>query len=299
MEIIFCDNGFSRKEVDYLFQEEFETAKRNGLKCHLISFEDLKRNDLKSSLKSIVQNEKLTKVLYRGWMLKPFEYEEFYKELMTKGYRLINSTKQYRFCHHLPENYNTIQDYTAKSEFLDKSLLNDKEFYHEKLKVFDGQPVIIKDFVKSQKHYWEEACFIPNSNDFHKADSVLDRFLELQGDDLNEGIAIRKFIELEPLTEHSKSKMPLTKEFRLFILNGQIIQSMNYWDEGDYKGVIADTDFLEDIIPNIDSAFFTIDIAKKIDSKWTIIEIGDGQVSGLPDNADINNFYKSIKNAYA
>lgn len=37
-----------------------------------------------------------------------------------------------------------------------------------------------------------------------------------------------------------------------------------------------------------------MDIAKTKLGEWIIIEIGDGQVSGLPDNADAKEFYLQI-----
>ncbi|WP_420852162.1 ATP-grasp domain-containing protein [Paenibacillus hamazuiensis] len=37
-----------------------------------------------------------------------------------------------------------------------------------------------------------------------------------------------------------------------------------------------------------------MDIAKTTSGEWTVIEIGDGQVSGLPSHADAEQFYKSI-----
>lgn len=38
-----------------------------------------------------------------------------------------------------------------------------------------------------------------------------------------------------------------------------------------------------------------MDIAQKKDGKWIIMELGDGQVSGLPDNANKIFFYKAIQ----
>jgi len=38
-----------------------------------------------------------------------------------------------------------------------------------------------------------------------------------------------------------------------------------------------------------------MDIAKVENGGWIIIELGDGQVSGLPDNADMNEFYNKLK----
>ncbi|MGZ0050646.1 ATP-grasp domain-containing protein [Brevibacillus gelatini] len=42
--------------------------------------------------------------------------------------------------------------------------------------------------------------------------------------------------------------------------------------------------------------FFTLDLAKRKDGGWIILEWGDGQVSGLPDRADVVvPFYEKIK----
>jgi hypothetical protein len=105
------------------------------------------------------------------------------------------------------------------------------------LRPFGTAPVVVKDFVKSRKHEWAEACFIPSAADRSAVQRVVRRFLELQGDDLNEGLVFREFIEFEPLTRHSKSGMPLTKEFRLFFLDGKLIFWTPYWEEGNYEGL--------------------------------------------------------------
>jgi hypothetical protein len=37
-----------------------------------------------------------------------------------------------------------------------------------------------------------------------------------------------------------------------------------------------------------------MDIARTVDGRWIIIELGDGQVAGLPDNCDIEDFYARL-----
>lgn len=51
----------------------------------------------------------------------------------------------------------------------------------------------------------------------------------------------------------------------------------------------------EPILPTIKSNFFTMDIAKRKNGGWIIVELGDGQVAGLPDNADKAAFYAAMK----
>lgn len=295
MRIIYCDSGFSPKEVDYMYAEEYKSAKQQFLQTTLISFEELKKGNVESSLKRVRPSEEIEVGIYRGWMLKPNQYEVFYNSLLEKNIKLINHPTEYKFCHYLPESYETIKDFTPKTTFKELTPEFRLEDFQNEIDTFGNKPIIIKDYVKSQKHYWNEACFIPNAADKEKVNAVITKFVELQDSDLNEGLVFREYVELEALTNHSESGMPLTKEFRVFVKNGEIMTIFKYWDEGDYQNVKPVIDEFKEVIPKIKSNFFTMDIAKKKDGKWIIVELGDGQVAGLPDNADKAEFYGKLK----
>ena len=114
---------------------------------------------------------------------------------------------------------------------------------------------------------------------------------------MNEGLVFREFIDFEPLASHSKSHMPLTREFRLFVLDGQIIFSTPYWEEGDYgddNNALPPLDLFRQVAQKIQSRFFTMDVAQKRDGTWNIVELGDGQVAGLPARADVEAFYQTL-----
>lgn len=295
MHTVFCDNGFSPKEPDYLYTEEYQSAKQQGFQVSLISFEALKRGDVESAVKFVRLSDTQEIGVYRGWMLTPGQYETLYAALLAKNIELINNPEEYKFCHYLPENYPTIQGFTPKTTYKKiKSGFVYEDFQHE-IETFGNQAILVKDYVKSQKHYWNEACFIPNAADREQVTSVVKKFIDLQGDDFNEGLVFREYVELEALTQHSTSGMPLTKEFRAFIKHGTVIAVYKYWDEGDYQGVEPAIEAFEAIIPTIKSNFFTMDIAQKKDGPWIIVELGDGQVAGLPDNADKTAFYAQLK----
>ncbi len=86
-----------------------------------------------------------------------------------------------------------------------------------------------------------------------------------------------------------------TKEFRIFFIDGNPAYIVNYWDEGDYGDLKPELSPFLDVAKRISSRFFTMDIAKVENDGWVIMELGDGQVSGLPYCADVRKFYKSIK----
>lgn len=294
MRILFCDSGFSHKEVEYMYETEYKTAKQLSLPVSLISFEALKKGNTELAIKRVAPAIEQTKAIYRGWMLKPAQYEAFYRALLEKNIQLINTPAEYRFCHYLPESYTLIKDHTPKTTYKKLDGTFNIEDYNAELDVFGNGPIVIKDYVKSQKHYWAEACFIPDASNRQQAGSVIAKFIELQENDLNEGLVFREFIELEQLTNHSESGMPLTKEFRLFIKNKEVIGAFKYWDEGDYQDVAPVIEDFKELIPKIKSNFFTMDIAKKKDGGWIIVELGDGQVAGLPDNADKLELYQAL-----
>ena len=75
-----------------------------------------------------------------------------YNALLEKNIELINNPDEYKFCHYLPENYETIENYTPKTTFKTlTSEFNINEFQQE-IDVFGSNPIVIKDYVKSQKH---------------------------------------------------------------------------------------------------------------------------------------------------
>lgn len=296
MKIVFCSEPFEKDRVDFVYQNEAEEAKSAGFEIELLDYEILVRNEnAVRATRFIKPFEEREGAIYRGWMLKPKIYESLYNTLLEKNLQLINSPAEYKNCHYLSESYQFIKNFTPHTVFIkvDENFSLNK--VSETISGFGGNPIIVKDFVKSRKHEWNEACFIPNALDTEKAEKVVAKFLELQAEDLNEGLAFREFIKFKPLAEHSKSGMPLTEEFRLFFLNGREIFSSYYWEEGVYQRTEIPHEFFQEIAEKIPSNFFTMDVAQTENGDWLIIELGDGQVSGLPEKADVSSFYKSLK----
>ncbi len=233
---------------------------------------------------------------YRGWMVTPPQYKVLFEALAAKNIRLINDPDQYRHGHYLPENYPVIEGDTPRSIWLTGDLGIDRVM--EALAPFGDGPIIVKDFVKSRKHEWGEACFIPSAADCQAVGRVVGRFLELQGKDLNEGLAFREFVEFEPVGVHPKSGMPLTEEYRLFCLDGVPVFWGPYWAEGDYQGSRPPIERFSGVAAAVRSRFFTMDLARRRDGGWMIVEVGDGQVSGLPRESDAGRFHEALRRAW-
>ena len=293
--ILFCSDPLDPRRTDQAFADEADAAERLGIQAALIDFDMLvNEQNAAAGVRRISRRSELATGIYRGWMLKPPAYAALYDALAAKNIQLINDPAAYRHCHHLPESYSAIEGCTPRSVWMkfDGDLQIDRIM--ALIRPFGSAPLVVKDFVKSRKHEWAEACFIPSAADRDAVERIVRRFLELQEDDLNEGLVFREFVEFEPLAIHSKSGMPLTQEFRLFWLDQRQIFCTEYWSEGEYSGIRPPLDRFQDVAKQVASRFFTMDVAKRRDGDWMIVELGDAQVAGLPENANVEEFYRAI-----
>lgn len=285
IQFLLCANPLVNKAPDFDYEEEYSQIKSHGYNVHLFDFDNF-INGIKNRLpKSEIEST----LIYRGWMLKPENYEKLYHCLSENNMVLINSPKQYEGCHTLPKWYDMIADVTPKSlwseDLSDTAMIN-------MLKAFGDKSIIIKDYVKSRKHEWHEACYIPNASDTAYAMKVIHTFIERQGSDLVGGIVIREYMSLKQAGLHKQSNMPISEEYRAFFLYGKLVCIIDYWN-----GYALNNDeickFAIDISKRIDSSFFTVDIARTIDESLIVMEIGDGQVSGVQDFSEIQ-FYNNL-----
>lgn len=232
--------------------------------------------------------------IYRGWMMSVASYEKLYNSLLKFNLRLINTLTEYKHCYYLPDSYQYIEAYTAKTVVTNICSQPTKEELANLLKVFDEKALIVKDYVKSQKHHWHDACFIPKANDTDHVQRVVNKFIDLQGDNLQGGLIFREFIELESVGIHPKSNMPLTQEYRVFVLNKKPISIIKYWNEGTYTDDNVYIENFKTVYEQLESNFFTVDIAKRKDGKWIIIELGDGQVAEHMGAKGLKEFYQQL-----
>ena len=290
--VLFPSQPFNLREIDPDFEAERLAAREEGLATALVDHTQIVDGAAAAGVARVPDGEPAA--LYRGWMLKPEQYRAMHAALLGRGITLINTPQQYRTCHYLPESYPWIEGHTPRSVWSPVHGELDFERIGAILAPFEDRAIVVKDYVKSQKHYWAEACFIPRASDLSAVERVVRRFVELQGEDLNEGLVFREFVPLQIVGTHPKSGMPLAAEFRIFWLDGEPILSHRYW--GDLTTFDRPVPFeqIRPIAARIPSRYFTMDIAFLDDGSWTIVELGDGQVAGLPSPDLAPQFFKRI-----
>lgn len=303
MLAVFPSSPIHPKKPDSAFEDEVAVAKKVGFE---IGFVDLELNfggDVKLRIP-----EGSGRAVYRGWIVKPEEYRRLDEALKAEGYTLLNDSVAYQHCHHLPEWYQGVgPELTPRSIWFPSDKLGPYgsvllapgnfelgEVADNVHRVFGDKSLILKDYVKSRKHEWYDACFIRSAADTNEVKRVLSNFLRLQGDQLVGGLIFREYVDFKRIGLHSKSRMPLIQEFRFFISNHKILGCFPYWNEGRYEGDLPPASVIEPLLPKIQSCFFTADVAQKEDGSWLVVELGDGGASGVPDGSDPVVMYQGL-----
>ena len=150
ISFLFCNHPLSPRDVDEDYSLEYQAASKEH-ECALFSYEAMQEGKL-LLFGTIITG--LT--VYRGWMMKPELYALFYEKLINEGIVLINTPDEYRHYHLLPGWYDDFKNATALTVWEDKGTL---ESALSLTKGLEG-PYIVKDYVKSRKHEWYDACFI-------------------------------------------------------------------------------------------------------------------------------------------
>lgn len=200
-------------------------------------------------------------------------YKELENDLAILGSRLINTYEQHNYIASF-EYYSDICNYTPKTWFNLKDIPDDKRLF-------------IKGRTNSKKHDYPKSCL---SNNRAEASEI---YLNLMSDSLigSQGVVFREFVELEKL-EDSVSGLPISNEWRIFFMGDNVVDYGYYWSYIDdlSKIKLVENEFISDGLPFAKkiakkiakkTSFFVIDIAKKKSGDWIVVEVNDGQQSGL------------------
>jgi len=292
VHVLFCSDPFDAALPDEAYAAEAAAAEAAGLTLGLIDYEALVAGDLPRAIRKV--RDPHPQALYRGWMLKPAHYGALHAALARREVHLVTTPAAYRSSHYLPDSYPAIEAWTPRSIWLSREDGLGLDRVMAALACFEGGPLVLKDYVKSYKHAWEEACFIPDSADRAGVERVVSAFLEWQGEELNEGLVFREFVELASIGAHPQSGMPLTKEYRAFVWRGEVVAIYPYWEATSYEDTELPLGWLEEVVSGVESPFFTLDFAQRRDGGWLVIELGDAQVAGLPPSAEPEAFYAAL-----
>jgi len=279
MMFLLPSEPLNTSKVDSDFKNEWEALTKMDFKVFLYDHDQFVRY---RQLISNIDFSQSGQIILRSWMLKESEYQELHSILHRNKIQLINTTEQYLNCHYYPNVYKHIKDLSPNSIWFDEI---DPSIVDICRKHLDSD-IIIKDYVKSEKGD-DEIFLLSKSLNATEFFERVQKFKESRGSLFNKGIVFKQYVSLRKYGTK-------TNEWRVFVYEGKVISVSQNTELG--YGQNPDITFLKDIIPNIDSNFYTIDIAELDDDRWIILECGDGQVSGLSPGQDEWSFYCNFLN---
>jgi hypothetical protein len=286
MELLFPQNPMMRKLPEPFFEAEFDAATSLGLKCLLFDEEALCAGDIDLALKRLPQGDG-RKLLYRGWILTEELYRRFEGALSARGYALVSSAAHYAEVTYFPNYHPKIRDSSPSAVWTDTP----DAFLAWTLarKLGDG-PFVIKDHVKSAKHLWHEACFIPKGAGRENFERIAENLRREQGKTFFRGFVVKQFVPLRSRGE-SPREYPMCEEYRLFFWKRQLMVASHYHRQAEN---LVDWSPFVVLAQRFDSPFFTMDIAQTEEGNWIVVDMGAGECSSLPPSLEPARFYRKL-----
>ncbi|MCL2461734.1 MAG: ATP-grasp domain-containing protein [Defluviitaleaceae bacterium] len=279
MLILFPAECFNNNRIEPDYADEYETVCQFPyFKTLFFNFDEFIAN---RDIKLFPRDHYNGDCIYRGWMINPEKYKKLYKILLNAGIKLINTPDEYNNCHLFPSVLDMLAPYTPKSLCFEDSAFIDWDLVNGSFKKF-----MVKDYVKSVKGTVFPAFFnTPVKKD--EMDRQILEFIRLRDDLFTNGIVLKEFVELKRYGE-------ATNEYRAFFMNGQLLSLCRNSNQPS-SSTFVPLDFVSKF-SWLKSNYYTVDMAELTDGTWTVIETGDGQVSGLSPNQCIHNYYNDIQN---
>jgi len=92
-----------------------------------------------------------------------------------------------------------------------------------------GYPVFIRSDELSNKHEWKDSCYVENEDQLYSHICNILEFTAMSFGPNFYGIAVREFLDLTwRFTSHG-GKMPVAREFRMFVRDGELECWHPYW----------------------------------------------------------------------
>lgn len=218
-------------------------------------------------------------------------YRELEEDLETLGSKLVNSSREHEWIAHMDWAFDEAVGPLTFPTWLQLDQVPR-----------DEAPYVLKGRTNSKKQRWSTHMFAPTWA------AALEVQARLEEDGLigEQEIVIRKYVPL--LTYFTAiGGMPITKEYRVFVYQRRVLSVGFYWeafrDDFPYHGVEVpdgqcDLGFVDRVVEAIGDRvpFYVVDVAQDTTGRWWVVELNDGQMSGLSGNSP-DKLYRALYEA--
>ncbi|GIG67993.1 ATP-grasp domain-containing protein [Phytomonospora endophytica] len=271
--VLFCADPLGPPgRVDEHFKADATAVREAGATVAVIDHDALTAGDAARAVRRVPAG--LGPAWYRGWMVTGAQYTALAAALTAKGCDLLTDPTAYRTAHELPGWYPAFTEVTPASAWLAHEPGHPLSGLDALAASLGTTSAIVKDYVKSRKHEWDTACFIPDVTDTEALHRVASTFVRLRGEDLAGGVVLRAFEDFVPPADGGG-------EARVWWLDGEPVAVTAHPDTPGHQPE-PDLTAVHGPVSRLPARFITTDLVLRADGAWRVVEVGDGQVSDWP-----------------
>lgn len=229
-----------------------------------------------AALCQVPQQTHETPAIWAGFIPTVDRYSAMYSAALAKNIRLLNDPVAHQLATELDLSYPHIMDMTPPSTVLRSEV----ECAAAAAQL--GYPLFLKGVVQSRKQGGWKLCV---AHDEQGCVSIVRNLMRYPNGTRGRVIA-RQYVDLRH-RRTTELGVPITREYRCFVLSGTIVEYGYYWDTPDDFGPLsaADRQHIENLATTVGERlavpYIAVDIGQLVDGGWIVIETNDGQFSGL------------------
>lgn len=285
--LIVPNDYFASHEPDPAFRRDVDASHQYGWNIVFLSQESMDYDAIRI-IGTIPEGDT---VMYRGWMIPFGLYARLEKTVADAGAHMFTSYEDYVKSHYIAGWLHLVTDLTFRTILVEKTvtdaggpgrkLVQNTLIAVDVMERFGHDRVFLKEYVKSI----ETLPGPVHTDDLVAVEHLLTEFLK-NPDMFVHGIAVREWVDLP--------------ENR--------VEVRGWWRDGQWRaftphpktpGVPAaiPEDVQTDISGRLTRAglkFVTVDFVEDVNGKLWVVEIGDGQVSGFPDQTPTETIQKVL-----
>lgn len=214
--------------------------------------------------------------IWVGYIPTPERYTMVYQAALANNIHLVNTPAQYQTAMEFDRFYPLLGELTPLSR-----VITTRDQLETAANAV-GFPIFVKGAVKSNKEQGWQACVATTMVELIALTNSV-----LAQPHLSRGrVILRKLVPLRTIATDYQA-FPLGREYRVFVYQNRVLAYGFYWDEYADSTRLSSAEeqaicsLAVDAAQRVGTPLIAVDIGQLASGDWIVIEVGDGQFSGL------------------
>lgn len=275
-------------------QTATEAARLAGCRVYAIPFDFADCDGADAALAHIPPQETPTPAIWIGYIPSPERYRELYQATLARNLYLINTPEEHANAQEFDRAYPFLSSLTPESAVVSASA------EIPSVVACLGLPLFVKGAVQSRKSRGWKACVVYTEEEaIQRANELLSLENRSRG-----RVIFRRLVTFRHRRTAPGGDFPLGREFRAFLLRGEILALGYYWEGEDllmhlsHEEEIIVRSLAEEAARRVGTPYIAVDIGQDEEGRWWVIETGDAQFSGRSQINPLalwNRLYQSLQ----